>query len=275
MPAYAKDYDVEVQKAFALAQGVQYPSSIVADEYDQFSVSRICSSKGINKEWLFHGLGGPIAYCMNFSKVLFHSGFHAKISRMAVNIQNPGNQKDAVPDLMQTAMLEIQSKNKTLMLLDEFTPEFLYEMLKANNGRALGLFPELRSFFNGLGARAGQSTVSPKERIIRLYEHNRWVHGVKGDHSYNFEEAERNTVPKGLFGICGAIQPENRYTMRWQDSISGSVIRWMEMATPRAIMTRREVEKVFSVVQLLQKYNCCWIWFTYFMLEVLASTNVC
>ena len=195
---HPKDYDVQVQKSFALAQEVPYPD-FVKDEYDQLSVLKICKSKAVNKEWLFHGLGPPVAYAMNFSSVKLHDGFKCKVSRMAVNIQNPGNQKDAVCDLVMQAVLKVQQKEQHLMLLDEFTPEYLYETLKANGGRALGVYSELRACFNGLNARAGQSTVSPKERIIRLYEHNRWAHGVKGEAAFTYDAAEQMTLSKGLF----------------------------------------------------------------------------
>ena len=95
------------------------------------------------------------------------------------------------------------------MLLDEIPPEYLYEMLQANDGRALGVYPELRGLCNGLSARAGQSCVSGKERIIRLYEHNRWAHGIKGDCAFTFEEAQKTTLTRGMCPIIGVVQPEN------------------------------------------------------------------
>ena len=137
---YSKDYDLHVQKAFALAQEVPYPQTVVGDNYHPLSVTRICKAKAINKEWLFHGMGPLAAYAMNFSGVMLHEGFVCKISRMAVNIQNPGNQKDAVCDLMMRAALNVQKHAQKLIVLDEFTPEYLYETLKANEGRTVGIY---------------------------------------------------------------------------------------------------------------------------------------
>ena len=48
-------------------------------------------------------------------------------------VQNPSSNKDAPVETLASAVRELQTKKKRLMLLDEFSMLFLYQALKAND----------------------------------------------------------------------------------------------------------------------------------------------
>ena len=67
--------------------------------------------------------------------------------------------------------------------------------------------------------------------MIRIYDTREWGYGLKGDGTFTYENQER--IPKSLFPVWGAVQPEVWYPHVWEDPLSGFWQRWSVICTPQ------------------------------------------
>ena len=58
-----------------------------------------------------------------------------------------------------------------------------------------------------------------------------WGYGLKSDDKFTYENQER--IPKSLFPVWGAVQPEVWYPHVWDDPLSGFWQRWSTICTPQ------------------------------------------
>ena len=158
-----------------------------------------------------------------------HPGWVAKVSRMGALVQNLSSNKDALVETLASAVRELQTKKKRLMLLDECSMLFLYQALKANDHRMLGIYTGLDSLLQKCTQQGGGQVVDAKTRMIRIYDCRHWGYGIKGKASYTFEEVEE--IPRTLFPVFGAVQPEVWYGHAWADALSGFWQHWGVVCT--------------------------------------------
>jgi hypothetical protein len=128
------------------------------------------------------------------------------------------------------AARRLQDTRRRLYLLDEFSMPFLYQSMKANDFRQLGLYTELDSLLQKCTQLVPGSVVDAKTRMIRIYDTRHWGYGIKGETSFTYENMEE--LPRTLFPIFGAVQPEIYYGHVWQDPLSGFWQRWGVICTP-------------------------------------------
>jgi hypothetical protein len=223
------DYDVHIQTQFCKATQVRFPGEVIRRsaliDWNDFEAS--C---GANQEWLWTGLMPATTFFANFLEVEVHPGWCSRVSTMKALVQNPGSNKDAAVDILTSATRRLQNDRKRLFLLDEFTMPFLYQAMKANDNRMLGLYTELDSLLQKCTQTVPGSVVDAKTRMIRIYDTRHWGYGVKGEATYTFENMEE--LPRTLFPIFGAVQPEVYYHHMWQDPLSGFWQRWGVISTP-------------------------------------------
>ena len=127
----------------------------------------------------WRGLQSPVAYFGNFLEVEVHPGWVGKVSRTGSLVQNPGSNKDAPVDTIAGAVRKLQDERRHLMLLDEFAMPFLYQALKANGKRMLGMYTELDSLLQKCMQAGGSQVVDAKTRMIRIYDCRHGGYGIK------------------------------------------------------------------------------------------------
>ena len=135
------DYDVTIQKQHDSTSAVAFPDDIVESkallEWDDIE-----RSFGANSEWFFSALLPPVAFFANFLQVEVHPGWRGKVSRLGALVANPGSNKDAPVDAVASAVRALQDERRSLYMLDEFTMPFLYQAMKSNGCRALGMYTD-------------------------------------------------------------------------------------------------------------------------------------
>lgn len=226
------DFDPIIQAQHAKAESVVYPVEQVVKACDAIDWNAFEISAGANKEWLWDALLPPVAFFANFMQVEVHPGWVGKTSRWSSLVANPGSNKDAPIELCSEGVLQLQHKHRKLYLLDEFSIPFLYQAMKHNDHRVLGCYTELNSLLEKSGRKSnGAEVVDPMTRMIRIYDCRRWGYGIKSDGSFTYDNMEE--IPKTLFPVSGAIQPEVWYGHVWADPLSGYWQRWAITCTPQ------------------------------------------
>ena len=224
----AKDFDPVIQGQFLKAQKMEWPADII-ERSELIDWDALERSQGANREWFWNGALSATAYFSNFLEVEVHPGWVGKVSRMSALIQNPGTNKDAPISVIHSAVKSIQNRNRQLILLDEFSIPFLYQALKHNGCRAFGCYTELDSLLQKASQASPGSVVDPKTRMIRIYDCREWGYGLKGEGGYTFENMEE--IPKSLFPVFGAVQPEVYYEHIWDAPLSGLWQRFSNVCT--------------------------------------------
>ena len=225
------DFDEVIQKQFATAEAEKFNTDFILGHHSFLDWAAAEASQGANREWFWCGALSSTAYNMDFLRVNIHPGWSQTVSRNGVLIANPGANKDAPVNLNFDAMRNIQTKYKKLTLLDEFSIPFLYQALKGNDCRMLGLYTELDSLLQKCCQNSPGQVVDAKTRMIRIYDCRHWGYGLKGEESYTYETMEE--IPKTLFPIWGAVQPEVWYNRVWEDALSGFWQRWSCICIPQ------------------------------------------
>ena len=92
---------------------------------------------------------------------------------------------------------------------------FLYQAMKSNEYRALGMYTELDSLIQKCTQQTQGQIIDVKTRMIRIYDCRHWGYGIKGDNSYTYEQMEE--IPRSFFPIWGGAQPEVWYGHAWKE----------------------------------------------------------
>ena len=224
------DFDVTIQTQFEKAAEVPFPTEDVVKNSALLDWDAIEESAGANREWFWNSMLAPVAFFANSLKVEVHPGWVGKVSRMGSLVRNPGDNKDPPVDVVASACRDMQNKHKQLYLLDEFTMPFLYQAMKGNDNRMLGMYTELDSLIQKCSQQSPGQVVDAKTRMIRIYDGRHWGYGIKGDGSFTFDQMEE--LPRTLFPIFGATQPEVWFGHSWQEPLSGFWQRWALICTP-------------------------------------------
>ena len=224
------DYDPTIQGQFQKAAEVPFPTETVVKQSALLDWAAIEESAGVNREWFWNALLPPVAFFSDFLEVEVHPGWIGKCSRMGSLVRNPGDNKDPPVDILASAVREIQDDKKKLYLLDEFSMPFLYQALKSNDCRSLGMYTELDSLLQKCTQQTQGSVVDAKTRMLRIYDCRHWGYGIKGEASFAYDQMEE--IPKSLFPIFGATQPEVWCGHNWLEPLSGFWQRWAVICTP-------------------------------------------
>ena len=71
-------------------------------------------------------------------------------------------------DIVVSAVREMQNDKKQLYLLDEFSMFVLYQAMKSNERRALGMYTELDSLIQKCTQQTQGQIIEVKTRMIRI-----------------------------------------------------------------------------------------------------------
>ena len=224
------DYNQSVQTQFRKCQEVKFAKADIMSTSTLITWDDVERCSGANQEWHWCGALTGTAYFLNGVKVQIHPGWTQSCSRFSALVQNPGSNKDRGISVVGNALENIQVQSKSLILLDDFSMPYLYQMLKANSYRAMGVYTELDGLLQKICSKqSGGQTSDMKTRMIKIADCGKWGYGIKGDNSFTFENQEY--IPSSLFPIWSAVQPEPWYTHRWNDPLSGWWQRWSEICT--------------------------------------------
>ena len=234
MPKFTKDhtdFDPVIQSQFRKTQGIPFAKDTIIGKHELINWDKTEHSSGANKEWFYSGALSVASFFANNVQVEVHPGWVGPVSRMSALVQNPGANKDTPMGILTDSVMEMQHARKKLYMLDEFSIPALYETMKANDYRVLGIYTEFDSLWNKVNQNQSNQVVDPKTRLIRIYDTNHWNYTIKGEQQFLYENVDM--VPRTLFPIYGGVQPEIWFGHVWSDPLSGFWQRWSVVCTPQ------------------------------------------
>jgi hypothetical protein len=114
--------------------------------------------------------------------------------------------QDSPVEVLLAATRNLQDRRRRLYLLDEFSMPFLYQAMKANDYRQLGLYAELESLLQKCTQPVPGTVGDAKIRMIRTYDTHPWGYGIKGETSFGGIAADALSCVRGCLA-GGLLRP--------------------------------------------------------------------